>query len=245
MLGGGSYPRSMNHHDFKEKLNVLDSIQMIAIPGGEFEMGSPEEVGNKFEHPQHVVKIAPFYLSRTPITQVQWISVMGRNPSYFREDHLPVECVSWHDAQEFCKALSERSDKKFRLPSEAEWEYACRAGTRSEYCVGDTINFSLANFGRNVGQTSTVGLYAANDFGLRDMVGNVWEWCEDSWHEDYEGCPSDGSAWIDKDGPRILRGCSWLSLPSYCRSAYRLRYSPGVRSNDFGFRLALSLRTSI
>lgn len=184
-------------------------IKMISIPAGSFLMGSPDnEIGRlTHEGPQHQVTLAGFQMSQTPITQAQWQAVMGDNPSRFDDqadsDQRPVECVSWYDAMEFCRLLSERTGCLYTLPSEAQWEYACRAGTTTRYAFGDTITTDQANYDCCLEQTTPVGKFPANAWGLHDMHGNVWEWCLDDWHDSYEGAPTDGSAWIE--GDRSLR----------------------------------------
>jgi formylglycine-generating enzyme required for sulfatase activity len=175
---------------------------------------------------------------------------MGTNPSNFKGDHRPVENVSWHEAVEFCQRLSQQTHRDYRLPSEAEWEYACRAGTTTPFHFGETIAPDIANYNGNYtygagpkgtyrGQTTDVGSFPANSFGLFDMHGNVWEWCLDHWHENYKGAPNDGSAWVTggDSNYRMLRGGSWFVNPWYCRSAYRLRYAPGNQDNGLGFRV--------
>ncbi|MEH2450126.1 formylglycine-generating enzyme family protein [Nostoc sp.] len=167
------------------------------------------------------------------MTQEQYQQIMGSNPSNFKGAKRPIEQVSWNDAVEFCKKLSQKIGRKYRLPSEAEWEYACRAGTTTPFHFGETITTELANYdgnytyasapkGKSRQETTEVGSFSPNAFGLYDMHGNVWEWCQDTWHDTYKGAPSDGSAWIDTDSPnRVLRGGSWFNFPSYCRSASR------------------------
>jgi formylglycine-generating enzyme required for sulfatase activity len=235
-------------------------LDMIAIPGGSFLMGAPadEPDGQSYEKPQHEVMIKPFYLGRYPITQAQWQVVAGYkpvkkelnlDPSRFKGDNLPIESISWEDAQEFCQRLSVKTGKTYRLPSEAEWEYACRAGTITPFHFGETISPELANYdgnetynngskGENRSKTTMVGSFPANDWGLHDMHGNVWERCEDDWHSGYEGAPTDGNAWTELDRlntSKMVRGGSWLFNPFYCRSAYR------NSDNDFdslvGFRV--------
>lgn len=178
-------------------------IKMISIPAGSFLMGSLDNEIGLFtdEGPQHQVTLAGFQMGQTPITQAQWQAVMGSNPSRFEDqadsDQRPVECVSWYDAMEFCRLLSERTGCLYTLPSEAQWEYACRAGTVTRYAFGDTITTDQANYDCHLGQTTLVGKFPANAWGLHDMHGNVWEWCLDDWHDSYEGAPTDGSAWIE------------------------------------------------
>ncbi|NEP15428.1 MAG: formylglycine-generating enzyme family protein [Leptolyngbya sp. SIO4C1] len=177
------------------------------------------------------------------------------DPSNFEGNHLPVEQVSWEDAQEFCRRLSAKTGKDYRLPTEAEWEYACRAGTTTPFHFGETIAADLANYGAQSafgegpigeyrGKTTVVGRFPANAFGLYDMHGNVWEWCEDYWHDTYEGAPEDGSAWISSDKSkksRVLRGGSWDDDPGFCRSAFRFGDAPDFRFNDTGFRVVCGL----
>ncbi|NJR60179.1 MAG: formylglycine-generating enzyme family protein [Cyanobacteria bacterium CRU_2_1] len=214
---------------------------MIAIPGGTFWMGAAEnESGaSQDEYPRHQVTIAPFYLGKYPVTQAQYQAVMGSNPSHFKGDKRPVEQVSWRKAIEFCQKLSTQTGRNFRLPSEAEWEYACRAGTETPFSFGDTIAKEQVNYGRNYNQTTDVGCFPANAFGLYDMHGNVWEWCADHWHENYQGAPIDGSAWLTENDnqSRLLRGGSWDNSPDNCRSANRDHYDPENQGFDVGFRV--------
>ncbi|MFO0031916.1 MAG: formylglycine-generating enzyme family protein, partial [Cyanobacteriota bacterium] len=164
-------------------------------------------------------------------------------------DGRPVEQVSWEDAMQFCSRLSQRTGRRYTLPSEAQWEYGCRAGTTTPFAFGETLTDELANYrasetygkgpkGAYREQTTPVGMFPANGWGLKDMHGNVWEWCLDQWHGNYEGAPEDGSAWLTEEGgDRLLRGGSWLNDPRYCRSADRLRFQPGSASFTFGFRV--------
>ena len=222
---------------FTEDLGNGIELEMIAISGGKFMMGSPEGEGNDREKPQHEVAVQPFYMGKYPITQVQYQQVMGKNPSNFkRDDQRPVERVSWDDAVEFCQRLSKQTGKEYRLPSEAEWEYACRAGTTTAYYFGENITEELVNYKRS--KTTFVGKYPSNAFGLYDMHGNVWEWCEDDWHEDYENAPNDGSAWLScKSSSKVLRGGSWGFYSFNCRSAYRFGGTRGNRDINVGFRV--------
>jgi eukaryotic-like serine/threonine-protein kinase len=227
-------------------------LEMVCIPGGSFTMGSSdnEKDHQPRESPQHLVMVPAFWMGKYPVTQSQYLAIMGKNPSHFQGGDLPVELVSWRYAQEFCARLSEQTGKLYRLPSEAEWEYACRAGTTTPFHFGETISSDLANFdgnysygdapkGKYLQKTSPVGSYkVANDFGLYDMHGNVWEWCEDLWHENYQGAPIDGSAWIEGDyRTYVLRGGSWDLYPCSCRSAYRLRDNADDQVDDVGFRV--------
>ncbi|ALB42132.1 hypothetical protein AA650_18225 [Anabaena sp. WA102] len=232
-------------------------LEMVAIPGGTFIMGSPEneEGRTSDESPQHQVTVPPFFMGKYPVTQKQWraVAALGKvNPSYFKGDNLPVDCVSWNDAQEFCARLSRMANKTYRLPSEAEWEYACRGGTTTPFYCGETISTDLANYHGNYtygqgqkGQyrekTTEVGIFPANPFGLYDMCGNVWEWCEDGWHENYINAPTDGSAWTSLSSQRkLLSGGSWIYDPAYCRSAFRHYYYLVYDYDNIGFRVVCS-----
>jgi formylglycine-generating enzyme required for sulfatase activity len=248
-------------------------LEMVYIPGGKFVMGSPEGEGHDNEKPQHEVIVQPFFMGKYPITQAQWKAVaelprvnrdLKPEPSDFKGDNRPVENVSWYDAVEFCdriSQLSQHTGKEYRLPSEAEWEYACRAGTTTPFHFGETITDKLANYdasntfadepkGESRRQTTPVGEFPPNAFGLYDMHGNVWEWCLDDWHGNYKGAPKDGIAWFNEDsqdnnnlyrkqGKALLRGGSWYDVPDFCRSAYRLdSNSRDVFNLDIGFRVA-------
>ena len=251
---------------FGEDLGDGVTLEMVAIPGGTFIMGSPEneEGYHSSESPQHEVTVPPFFMGKYPVTQQQWRVVaalpkdkidLKSDPSYFKGDNLPVECVSWNDAQEFCARLSRMANKTYRLPTEAEWEYACRGGTTTPFYCGETISTDLANYNGNYtygqGQkgeyrekTTEVGIFPANPFGLYDMCGNVWEWCEDGWHENYINAPTDGSAWTSLSTEyMLLRGGSWYYSARYCRAADRVRNSRDARNNACGFRVVSSFRT--
>jgi formylglycine-generating enzyme required for sulfatase activity len=219
--------------------DFIDAISMAEIPGGSFLMGSPEGEGEDDEYPQHLVEVPSFWMGVYPITQAQYQAVVGTNPSYSKGDTLPVESVSWDDAVEFCEKLSQLTGRPYRLPSEAEWEYACRAGTTTPFHFGEELTHEQANF--NSKQTSPVGIYPPNNFGLYDMHGNVWEWCQDVWHDNYDGAPTDGSAWLTEgDDCRIIRGGSLNFSPVLCRAPSRDYGSPGVRDYDLGFRVVCS-----
>jgi formylglycine-generating enzyme required for sulfatase activity len=253
--------RTGRAQQFIENLPNGITLEMVAIPAGIFYMGSPEnEEGHQDEEsPQHLVTVPPFYMGKYPVTQAQWFVVanlpkiehdLNPNPALFKGVNLPVECVSWYDAVEFCRRLSQATGKEYRLPSEAEWEYACRGGTTTPFYCGETVTTDLANYDGNYtygagvkGQyrerTTDVGSFPANPFGLYDMCGNVREWCADAWHENYQGAPIDGSAWLEggDDSCSPLRGGSWYVSPRYCRSAVRFN----IRRDDFnlnrGFRV--------
>jgi formylglycine-generating enzyme required for sulfatase activity len=251
---------------FSEALNDTISLDMVLIPGGSFLMGSPKDELDRFgnESPQHLVSASSFCMGKYPVTQAQYQTVMGTNPAHFEGSDRPVEQVSWEDAVEFCDLLSQHTKREYRLPSEAEWEYACRAGTTKPFHFGETIATDLANYdgtddpdGKWSGsyghgskgiyrqETTPVGIFPPNAFGLYDMHGNVWEWCLDGWHDNYEEAPTDGSAWLrHKSSYRLLRGGSWNNLPRLCRSAVRNNFAPDIRYNFIGFRvLCLAART--
>ena len=178
-------------------------------------------------------------MGKYPVTQAQWQAVMGNNPSRFKGEKRPVEEVNWHQAKEFCQRLSELTNRIYRLPSEAEWEYACRAGTKTPYHFGETLTKDLANYyGSNANKTTPVGNFPANEFGLRDMHGNVWEWCEDTWHDNYKDAPNDGSAWLEGESrSKVIRGGSWVYNPINCRSASRDVNIPEYDNFNIGFRV--------
>jgi len=243
---------------FTEDLGNGVKLEMIAIPRGTFWMGSPENEAERYdgEGPQHQVTVPSFFMGKYPLTQAQYQAIIGDNPSYFKGNNRPVETVSWDDAVLFCQKLSQRTGKNYRLPSEAEWEYACRAGTKTPFSFGDNITPDLVNYdgnypyksapkGKYRQQTTDVGTFPPNTFGLYDMHGNVWEWCEDDWHENYINAPTDGSAWNSRSGidARLLRGGSWSSNARYCRAALRYGFSRDFRGNNFGFRVVSSFRT--
>jgi formylglycine-generating enzyme required for sulfatase activity len=243
-------------------------LVMVGIPDGQFLMGSPIDEYGRFanEGPQHLVKVKAFQMCQYPVTQAQWRAVMGKLPegldkldARFHGDLLPVVMVSWNDVQEFIKKLREKlKDDNFRLPSEAEWEYAARAGTTTPFFFGDQITPEIVNYdGRSPYRDGEVGKFRGhpvavgslgipNEWGLYDVHGNVWEWCEDEWHDDYSGgyAPTDGRPWVPAVGRaayRVIRGGGWHYGAVSCRSAYRVRGTPGSRHDDVGFRLSRTL----
>ncbi|NES03575.1 MAG: SUMF1/EgtB/PvdO family nonheme iron enzyme [Okeania sp. SIO2F4] len=239
---------------FTEDLGSGVILEMVAIPEGTFIMGSPENEEGRFdsESPQHEVTLQPFYMSKYPITQNQYQAIMGKNPSGFKGGNRPVECVSWYDATEFCQKLSQKTGKNYRLPSESQWEYACRAGTTTPFYFGKTITSELVNYNGNYTygnaskgkyrqQTTNVGSFPPNAFGLYDMHGNVWEWCADDWHKNYKGAPIDGSAWVENSEKKhltVMRGGAWFLIPDICRSAIRSNSNWRVNHiNAVGFRV--------
>jgi formylglycine-generating enzyme required for sulfatase activity len=219
-------------------------MELARIPAGEFLMGSAEGDQSAYdsEKPQHRVRITkPFYLGVTPVTQEQYEGVMGQNPSQFKgEPQRPVERVSWEDAVEFCHRLSEREGQTYRLPTEAEWEYACRAGSQTKWCFGDDESklteyaWYRANDG---GTTHPVKQKRPNAWGLYDMHGNVWEWCHD-WYGTYTGDAATDPQGLARGLHRVVRGGSWDGDASYCPAACRSRDGPSHRSRNLGFRLA-------
>jgi formylglycine-generating enzyme required for sulfatase activity len=240
---------------YAEELGSGVRMDMVFIPGGSFLMGSSESEANRLteEGPQHEVRVEQFYMGKYEVTQKQWKAVMGYNPSFFKGEELPVENVSWYEAMEFCKLLSERTGRSYSLPTEAQWEYASRSGRTTAFGYGETITTEIANYngelpyrsapkGENRAKTIAVGsLGAANGFGLYDMSGNVWEWCLDWYHETYEGAPVDGSAWVKPAGKYwVLRGGSWSTSALYCRAGTRRNNSTGKRNSNFGFRVVAS-----
>ncbi|NER24292.1 MAG: SUMF1/EgtB/PvdO family nonheme iron enzyme [Symploca sp. SIO1C2] len=266
--------RQQQAYCFTEDLGNGVKLEMVAIPEGSFIMGSPEtEEGHKDkESPQHEVTVQSFFMGKYPVTQAQWQAVaalppvntkLKSNRSIFKKTSRPVERVSWYDVVEFCARLSQKTGRRYRLPSEAEWEYACRAGTTTPFHFGEKITPMLANcsdrdklyfYGGSLGgyileeqenereRTTPVGSFkVANDFGLYDMHGNVREWCADHWHDDYTGAPTDGSAWEGEDNNenryRLLRGASLNPYFDYCRSAYRDYHNPSHRSKFISFRV--------
>jgi eukaryotic-like serine/threonine-protein kinase len=257
---------------FTEDLGNGVMLEMVAIPDGTFLMGSPENEPARFsfsyrrgcangdasrshsESPQHTVTIAPFFMGKFPVTQSQWKAVtalpkvnidLNPDPSSFKGANRPVEGVSWDDAVEFCSRLSKKTGKIYRLPTEAEWEYACRAGTTTAYYCGETITKDVANYGGIVRGTTDVGTFPANPFGLFDMHGNVWEWCQDEWHKNYHHAPADGIAWLaDNNQNRLLRGGSWCLLFYNCRSANRYYHARVDSRSSVGFRVVMVRRKS-
>mgnify|MGYP003337224855 CR=1 FL=1 len=213
------------------------TLEMVSLPAGEFLMGSPDSDpdARDDEKPQHLVKVNSFAIGKYPVTQAQYQAVMETNPSCFENNpQHPVEWVSWEDAQAFCEKLSQITGKTYRLPTEAEWEYACRAGTTTRF---------YARSWRGIHSNDTtypVGQKKPNAWGLYDMSGNVWEWCEDNWHDSYHNAPNDGSAWLtNENNSHILRGGSWHgdpTLPSW-RPASRHGLRRDVVDGLVGFRV--------
>jgi formylglycine-generating enzyme required for sulfatase activity len=258
--------RPLQVEGYREDLGEGVALTMVKIPAGSFLMGSPEDEPERLERegPQHDVTLGSFFMAQTPITQAQWRAVAGwqkverdltPDPSNFKGANRPVERVSWFDALEFCRRLSQRTGQRYGLPSEAQWEYACRAGSTTPFHFGATLTPELANYNDYNGnhvygngptgtcreQTIDVASFPANGWGLHDLHGNVWEWCADHWHESYNFAPGDDQPWLipaaADDELRLLRGGSWYCIPRDCRSAYRGRFRPVFALNFVGFRV--------
>jgi formylglycine-generating enzyme required for sulfatase activity len=261
--------RSLQVPAYRQGLTDGVELTMVQIPAGSFQMGSPEDEPERLERegPQHQVSLPSFFMAQTPITQAQWSAVaswrpVGRDlkvkPAPFEGLNRPVEQVSWQEAQEFCLRLNERFNKRpghgfsYGLPSEAQWEYACRAGSTTPFHFGATLTPELANYDGNYTyadgpkgpyrqETTDVATFPANQWGLHDMHGNVWEWCADHWHDSYNFAPDNHLPWsipgAPEDHPRLLRGGSWCSHPRYCRSACRFHLQPGYVDDDVGLRV--------
>jgi formylglycine-generating enzyme required for sulfatase activity len=224
-----------------------DCPEMMVIPAGTYMMGSKADPfaatqPSADEQPQHAVSIRSFAMGKLEVTQEQWYALMGNLPSKFKGRTLPVEQVSWDDAQEFIKRLNTKTGQNYRLPSEAEWEYAARAGSPADYSFGDDPKqlSRFAWFAANSDNTThPAGEKTANQFGLHDMHGNVWEWTQDCWNGNYTGAPADGSAWTAGDcSRRVLRGGSWNYFPQSLRAAFRNGFTTAFRNFNFGFRVA-------
>lgn len=264
-------------HQLVENLGATVRLELVEIPGGILQMGAlaTEEGWHPTQSPQHPVAIAPFWMGKYPVTQAQWLRVAGlpqiecalaAQPACFLGEEHPIEQISWYEAVEFCARLSQHTGRCYRLPTEAEWEYACRAGTSTPFHFGETISTDLANYsGVNweyQGKICTKGFYGkgsegadrrettsiktfgfANAFGLYNMHGQVREWCQDCWHINYTHAPTDGSAWIT-DGDcdqRILRGGSWNTSPKACRSAFRSKLDSESSLYDVGLRVVYGI----
>ena len=263
-------------YGYVEDLGSGVNLQMVEIPGGTFQMGSTKSAAQEafaeakrynkdaksewftYEQPQHQVKVNGFAMGSYEVTQAQWQAIMSNNPAHFKGDmNLPIEQVSWEEAQEFCRKLSARTGRTYRLPTEAEWEYAARAGTTTAFAYGPTINPTLVNYngnypygttaqGESRQKTVPAGSLPANQWGLHEMHGNVWEWCEDVWHKNYVGAPSDGTSWLSggDSSRRVLRGGAWDYYGWLCRAASRVMREPGAPGHiNNGFRVVASART--
>lgn len=265
------FPEPLTADTTADKLPVAgnsrgaERLEMVAIDSGHFQMGassaelSDSSVVTAYEFPRHRVKLSSFYMSKHPITQAQWAAVVAMpkvsrelnpSPSHFRGSDLPVESVSWLDAVEFCDRLTQKTGRQYQLPSEAQWEYACRAGTKTPFSTGETITSQMADYvgtyaynaeatGTYRKSTTPVGKFSHNAFGLQDMHGNIWEWSADYWHRDYRGAPTNGQAWANSRTPelRTVRGGGWLDSPDKIRSASRSGYLETALNRTIGFRV--------
>jgi formylglycine-generating enzyme required for sulfatase activity len=248
-------------------IKVLNIPELILLPGGKFMMGGTDDE----ESPRHEVTIGyDFAISRSPVTVGEYLACVedgGCPPPEWLEpgsrhhidtgssDYYGASCantrhpivgVSWFDAQAYCHWLSAQTGQTYRLPSEAEWEYTCRAGSEGDYCFGSEVDclVEYAWYNKNAGdKTHPVGELKPNAWGLHDMHGNVWEWCQDEWHGNYQGAPVDGSAWQEAEstGSRVLRGGSWCNLPDLLAAAFRNSHVPALRDNDIGFRVVCAV----
>lgn len=236
---------------FLEDLGNGITLEMVEIPGGTYLMGSTQE---DCELPEHPVKLPTFFMSKYPVTQKQYKAITGVNPSFFKGDQLPVENVSWSNAISFCEELATQTGRNYTLPSETQWEYCCRAGTTTAFHFGESINSELVNYNGNYTyalvhtqafrqKTVPVGSLMPNAYGLYDMHGNVWEWCLDDWHTNYNGAPDNQKHWVSSRINRwkVIRGGSWNTSPHDCRSASRNLHMAHSVSKDIGFRLVLNV----
>jgi formylglycine-generating enzyme required for sulfatase activity len=239
---------------FAERLDDDAAIVMRRVPAGFFVMGSILSEGFPDEKPQRQVSVPAFCLGRITVTQRQWNAVMRLPlPCRAKGPDMPLDRVNWFQAAEFCARLSKLTGRSYRLPSEAEWEYACRAGTTTPFSFGPTLTTDLADYvGRHRYAGEAAGVYRGgtvaggslppNRFGLHEMHGNLFEWCADAWHDDYTGAPTRGEAWTGGgSSAHVLRGGSWHDPPNLCRSAARLKSDPNEGEDYFGFRVALSV----
>lgn len=227
-------------------------LDMLIIPAGMFQMGSPPPHGNIDEGPQHFVTIRSFMIGKFLITQGQWKAIMGKPPPCrFKREDLPVERVSWEDAQKFCQRLSKQTGRNYQLPSESQWEYTCRAGTNTPFSFGETLITDIANFNgehrfshepRGIYRhlTTAGGMFPPNTFGLYDMHGNLWEWCADNWLDDYSSSPRGDSAYQNHNH-RVARGGSWHEPARLCRSAARIQFLQSDADEFIGFRIACDI----
>ncbi len=254
--------RTLEAKFFPESLHGAGQLDMVAVNAGKFWMGTSsrlETQATTSEFPRHRVRLPSFFMSKYPITQAQWARVaalpkihreLNSEPSHFQGDDRPVESISWLDAVEFCDRLSQHTGRQYQLPSEVQWEYACRAGTETPFNTGDTITSQLADYvsaytyraepaGPYRQSTVAVGHFPPNAFGLHDMHGNVWEWCADSWRRDHRGAPKRGQAITAQrsHGMRTIRGGSWLDAPAALRSASRSGYRATGLNRTIGFRV--------
>lgn len=239
-LGNTAQAQNKASKDLTIKANGV-SFTMKHVQGGTFQMGATSEQGSdaySSESPVHSVTLSSFYMGETEVTQALWKAVMGTNPSYYKGDNLPVECVSWDDCQTFIRKLNALTGKNFRLPTEAEWEYAARGGKKSKgykYAGSNTID-DVAWYTENASGTKQVKTKSPNELGLYDMSGNVWEWCQDCHYDSGSQANPQGAS---SGSHRVLRGGSWCSFSRHCRVSFRRYNDPDYRNDDRGFRLCL------
>ena len=219
------------------------SFEMVRVEGGTFRMGATSEQKDEAwdrEKPVHSVTLSSYYIGKTEVTQALWQAVMGSNPSNFKGSNLPVECVSWNDCQEFIQKLNSLTGRNFRLPTEAEWEFACRGGNNSrgyKYSGSNDIDNVAWYDGNSGDQTHPVGTKAPNELGIYDMSGNVWEWCSD-WYADYTSYSQTNPKGPQSGSGRVYRGGCWGYDAGRCRSSFRIGYYPTYRGINLGLRLA-------
>ncbi|KXS42927.1 MAG: hypothetical protein AWU59_1395 [Methanolobus sp. T82-4] len=229
----------------KPAASVKNSLGMefVLVPAGEIQVGLKGYEDRKMVH--KVIVSKPFYLGKYLVTQKEWKNLMGTDPSCFEGDDRPVECVSWYDVQEFIAKLNKKEgNDKYRLPSAAEWEYACRAGTTTQYYFGDNESqlSKYAWYYENAGhKTHAVGLKEPNAWGLYDMHGNVWEWCRDRYHRRYKASQAAISLGTGFGSGLVLHGGSWVNYPGKCKSSYRSSFHPNYGYYSLGFRLFRSV----
>jgi formylglycine-generating enzyme required for sulfatase activity len=237
---------------FTENLTTQVGLDLILIPGGKFMMGDDQH--HQDEQPIHQVELAPFLMGKYPITQAQYQAIMGEAIGHGLGADYPIEQINWHDALAFCTKLSQQTGKQYTLPTEAQWEYACRANTTTVFHFGATITPNLVNYngeypyngaapGENRAQATPVGTFPPNGFGLYDLHGNVWEWCLDEYQPNYQTAPVDGSAVGDRNSPtakRVMRGGAWDYVAKGCRSAVRCSLDATLRMPGCGFRVVLT-----
>ncbi len=235
-----------------ENLNKKVGLDLSLIPGGEFMMGDDKH--HQDEQPIHQVTLSPFYIGKYAVTQAQYQAVMGESQGSGLGADYPIERVNWHDALDFCTKLSQQTSKQYSLPTESQWEYACRANTTTAFHFGTTITPDLVNYngeypyngapiGVNRAHATPVGTFPPNGFGLYDMHGNVWEWCLDEYQPNYQTAPVDGSAIADTNSPtakRVMRGGAWDYVARGCRSAVRCSLDPNLRMAGCGFRVVVT-----
>lgn len=242
---GGTVKRVATKTSYSNGTLTVNGIKynMVWVEGGTFRMGATSEQGSEIsdEKPVHSVTLSGYYIGKTEVTQALWQAVMGSNPSYFEGDDLPVEQVSWDDCQEFIRKLKSLTGQNFRLPTEAEWEFACRGGNNSrgyKYSGSNYIDNVAWYDGNSGDKTHPVATKSPNELGIYDMSGNVWEWCAD-WYGDYSSGRQTNPKGPYGGSGRVLRGGSWIIIAGCCRSSYRDGYIPTYRFNNLGLRLAL------